>query len=160
MAHCFEESKQAYNQGDGARAKELSNEGKHHKQKMEELNQQASDWIFIENNKDSKPGEVDLHGLYVKEAIIYTDRAIEEAKQRGDTEMHLIVGKGLHSQGGAAKIKPAIENLMMKHQLTAALDPHNTGVLIVQLNAPQSRGVGSDEIVRRLQRDDEGCVIM
>ncbi|KAL0956027.1 hypothetical protein HGRIS_002200 [Hohenbuehelia grisea] len=160
MARCFEESKEAYNRGDGARAKELSNEGKQHKQKMEDINKQASEWIFIENNKDSKPGEVDLHGLYVKEAITYTDRAIQEAKQRGDSEIHLIVGKGLHSQGGAAKIKPAIEELMQKHQLTAAMDPTNAGVLIVQLNAPKSRGVGSEEIVRRLERDDEGCVIM
>ena len=82
--------------------------------------------------QDSAPYEVDLHGLYVKEAIAYTDRAIQEAKQRGDSEVHLIVGafrvrlpssprvltrptagKGLHSRNGA-KIKPAIEDLMRK----------------------------------------------
>lgn len=87
--------------------------------------------------QDSKPGEIDLHGLYVKEAIAHTDNAIEQAKRKGDTEVHLIVGtydtllnvdgfpftllttiiragKGLHSQGGIAKIKPAIEELMQK----------------------------------------------
>jgi len=32
------------------------------------------------------------HGLYVKEAIMHTDRAIQEAQSRGDTEIHLIVG--------------------------------------------------------------------
>jgi hypothetical protein len=42
--------------------------------------------------QDSKPGEIDLHGLYVKEAIEHTDRALEEAKRRGDSEVHLIVG--------------------------------------------------------------------
>jgi hypothetical protein len=34
-----------------------------------------------------------LHGLYVKEAISFTDRSIEEARRRGDSEIHLIVGQ-------------------------------------------------------------------
>jgi len=123
--------------------------------------QYASDWIFVENNKDSNPGEIDLHGLYVKEAIAHTDDAIEQAKRKGDSEIHLIVGKGLHSQGGVAKIKPAIESLMQKHQLVAELDPHNAGVLIVYLGGGgRDRAVGPDEIARRLDRNDEGCIIM
>ncbi|KAF5370629.1 hypothetical protein D9758_001870 [Tetrapyrgos nigripes] len=156
----LQESHEAYSRGDGAGAKDLSNQGKEHQRKMEELNKEASDWIFIENNKDSKPGEIDLHGLYVKEAIMHTDRAVEEAKRRGDSEIHLIVGKGLHSKGGVAKLKPAIEELMDKHRLVAELDPHNAGVLIVLLNTGRDRGVGPDEITRRLDRDDEACVIM
>ncbi|KAF8210140.1 hypothetical protein K438DRAFT_1959421 [Mycena galopus ATCC 62051] len=156
MAKCFAESHEAYGRGDGAAAKQLSNEGKEHQAKMNALNKEASDWIFIENNKDSQPGEIDLHGLYVKEAIEHTDRALQEAKNRGDSELHLIVGKGLHSQGHVAKIKPAIEEL---HQLFAELDPHNAGVLICKLDNEQG-GVGSDEIARRLERDDEGCTIM
>jgi len=105
-----------------------------------------------------------LHGLYVKEAIAHTDQAIQEAKRRGDSEVHLIVGKGLHSPGGAAKIKPAIEELMQNHQLIAEMDPENAGVLIVHLGGrgDRTRGgvVGSDDITRRLERDDEGCIIM
>ena len=42
--------------------------------------------------QDSKSGEVDLHGLFVKEAIERTDEAIQAAQQRGDTEIQLIVG--------------------------------------------------------------------
>jgi dsDNA-specific endonuclease/ATPase MutS2 len=134
MARCFDQSHAAYEAGDGARAKQLSEEGKAHQREMERLNTQASEWIFVgqsfslffvsgavlislncaENNKDSKPGEIDLHGLYVKEAIRYTDQSIEEARRRGDSEIHLIVGKGLHSAGRVAKIKPAIEDLMRK----------------------------------------------
>ena len=38
------------------------------------------------------PEEVDLHGLYVKEAITYTDQSIAEARARGDKEIRLIVG--------------------------------------------------------------------
>jgi hypothetical protein len=47
MAKCFEQSHQAYSGGDGAKAKELSNNGKEHQRKMEALNKEASDWIFI-----------------------------------------------------------------------------------------------------------------
>lgn len=43
-------------------------------------------------HQDSRPGEVDLHGLYVKEAISYTDQNISEALARGDKEVRLIVG--------------------------------------------------------------------
>ena len=42
--------------------------------------------------QDTKRGEVDLHGLYVKEAITYTDQSIVEARARGDKEIRLIVG--------------------------------------------------------------------
>jgi hypothetical protein len=56
--------------------------------------------------KDSEPNEIDLHGLYAKEAIAHTDRAIEEAKRRGDSYVNLI-----HSPGGVAKLKSAIEEL-------------------------------------------------
>ena len=45
--------------------------------------------LVIQNRE---PGEIDLHGLYVKEAIAYTDAALEEAKLRGDSEIRLIVG--------------------------------------------------------------------
>ncbi|KAI0949644.1 hypothetical protein AcW1_009191 [Taiwanofungus camphoratus] len=163
MARCFEESHTAYARGEGARAKELSNEGKTHQREMERLNAQASEWIFVENNKDSKPGEVDLHGLYVKEAITYTDRAIQEARQKGDSKLHLIVGKGLHSPNGIAKLRPAIEDLMRKHGLVAELDQSNGGVLIVNLDGIPS-GEGSilrpDDISRRLESKEDGCLIM
>ncbi|KAI8993845.1 hypothetical protein BD414DRAFT_436080 [Trametes punicea] len=163
MARCFEEAHKAYERGEGARAKELSNAGKAAQREMERLNEEAAEWIFRENNKDSQPGEVDLHGLYVKEAIQYTDKAIQEARARGDSKIRLIVGKGLHSAGGVAKLKPAIEELMQRHGLVAELDEHNSGVLIVNLDG-QSTGSGPmlrpDDIARGLERRDDQCTIM
>ena len=55
-------------------------------------------WLrsYPENNADSQPGEIDLHGLFVKEAIEYTDQAILAAQSRGDSEIHLIVGSSIH----------------------------------------------------------------
>ncbi|KAJ3514633.1 hypothetical protein NLJ89_g2268 [Agrocybe chaxingu] len=51
MAKRFQEGHEAYARGDGALAKELSNKGKEHQRKMEQLNKEASDFIFVENNK-------------------------------------------------------------------------------------------------------------
>lgn len=47
MAQCFQQSHEAYTRRNGALAKDLSNQGKEYQRKMEELNKQASDWIFI-----------------------------------------------------------------------------------------------------------------
>lgn len=160
MAQCFQQSHEAYARRDGALAKDLSNQGKEHQRKMEELNKQASDWIFIENNKNSKPDEVDLHGLYVKEAITRADQSIQLAKSNGHSQVKLIVGKGLHSQSGIAKIKPAIEELIQKHKLVAQLDPNNSGVLIVYLDSSNREGIGSEELARRLAQENGSCIIM
>ncbi|KAB5595180.1 Alpha-1,2-mannosyltransferase [Ceratobasidium theobromae] len=160
MARAFEASKEAYKNRDGAKAKELSNEGKKHKAEMERLDKEASDWIFEQVNMDSAPNELDLHGLYVKEAIARTEAAVQAAQNRGDEEIHIIVGKGLHSQGHVAKLKPAIEDLMVKYQLNARIDPRNEGILIVQLGGRGQRGMSPNEVTRRLERDDEQCVVI
>ena len=68
-------------------------------------------WLrsYPENNTDSQPGEIDLHGLFVKEAIEYTDQAILSAQSRGDSEIHLIVGSSIRfqiSQQGPDEVRP------------------------------------------------------
>jgi hypothetical protein len=56
-----------------------------------------------------------------------------------------------------------------RYNLTAAIDPQNSGVLIVQLEGGTAaehvmdlRGItlGADDITQRLNRKDEGCTIM
>lgn len=114
MAHCFEQSQQAYARGDGAGAKKLSQEGHQHKAAMERLNTEARQWIFAANNADSPPDTLDLHGLYVKEALIKVEEAIQKAQAQNYTELKLIVGKGLHSKDHVAHIKPAVERLLSR----------------------------------------------
>ena len=46
MAQCYRQSQEAYQRGDRALAKRLSEEGRVHKQEMENLNTSASAWIF------------------------------------------------------------------------------------------------------------------
>ncbi|KAK0219036.1 hypothetical protein IW262DRAFT_1559032, partial [Armillaria fumosa] len=134
MERCLNESHEAHRREDHAAAKDLLKQGKIHKQKMEQLNTEASNRIYHENNRDCRPGEIDLHRLRVKEAIARTDAALEEAKRRGYSKIRIIVGKGLHSEGGEAKVRPAIKGLMRKYQLVAKFDRSNSGVLVVKLN--------------------------
>ena len=56
MARCFEESKRAYTAGDGAKAKVLSNEGKEHRVRMEQLHGEASAWIYASKSCRSSHG--------------------------------------------------------------------------------------------------------
>ncbi|KAG9008266.1 hypothetical protein FRB94_013626 [Tulasnella sp. JGI-2019a] len=155
MARCFQESQTAFTSGDHARAKDLSNQGKMHKAEMERLHREASDLVFQINNKDRKPNEVDLHGLYVKEAIQKTEEAIIGAQIRGDYQLRLIVGKGIHSQGDA-KVKPAIEQLVAKYHLAAALDPQNAGVLVVTLKEGGAPAVAPRAVPKQVQIQPRG----
>ncbi|KAN0091189.1 DUF1771 domain containing protein [Tylopilus felleus] len=133
MAQCFQQSHEAYNRRDGARAKELSEQGRQHQRAMKSLNAEASAWIFRQNNLECKPGEINLHDLCIKEAMSYVEKGIHEARQRGDAEIRFIVGRGMHSDRHVAKIKPAVEDLMNKYNIPTEVDPHNDGVLIAQL---------------------------
>ncbi|GAA5963438.1 hypothetical protein JCM3765_003072 [Sporobolomyces pararoseus] len=166
MAKSFSDSQKAYQSGDGNSAHNLSLQGKEHQRLKDMYNDQAAEWIFNENNKVQPRGSIDLHGLYVQESIEFTEKAIDNARNQGLSELRVIVGKGNHSPSHVAKLKPAITSLMSRKHLTATLDPHNQGVLIVQL---QQQGVGNgfrqitggDELVRSTgQKDDGGCLIM
>ncbi|KAG9007613.1 hypothetical protein FRB94_013630 [Tulasnella sp. JGI-2019a] len=149
MVRCFKDSQNAFTSGDRARAKDLSNQGRIHKAEMERLHSEACELIFQINNegRGRGPNEVDLHGLYVKEAIQEAQQAIIGAQMRDDRQIRFIVGKGLHSQGDP-RLKPAIEELAVQHDLVAALDPRNSGVLIITLR----EGEGEPAVSPRVQQ--------
>jgi len=128
-AQCRRKSKEAHERHEHSLAKRLSDQGKRHALKMDTLNAQASAMVFKENNQDKPTGKVDLHGLYVKEAISYSKMALKEARLRGDSEMRLIVGRGKHSDGGISRLKPVILKTMRVLKVHVHVDPKNPGVL-------------------------------
>ncbi|KAI8131892.1 hypothetical protein DUD61_004464 [Geotrichum candidum] len=107
------QSKEAYNSGDGAEAKRLSEKGKQHGAKMDEYNAQAAQFVFRENNADSAGDEIDLHGLYVKG---------KSATTRADSLNHI------------AKLKPAVVEFCEKNNLPHHTQDGNAGVIIVDLS--------------------------
>lgn len=80
---------------------------------MQQYNNQARDYIFRENNAEGRVASdtIDLHGLYVEEAEDVLEERIRAARQRGETHLHVIVGKGNHSTGHVQKIKPRVEQV-------------------------------------------------
>ena len=59
-------------------------------------------------NKESlRRDELDLHGLHAKEAAVIVDIYIHKFQKRKKSQMKIICGKGLHSEGDAV-LKPSI----------------------------------------------------
>ncbi|GFF26449.1 Smr domain protein [Aspergillus lentulus] len=145
---CFQRSQEAYSSGDGALAKELSEQGKAHGRKMDEYNKQASEFIFRENNADGRvPADtIDLHGQFVEEAEDILEQRIKYAKAHGQTHLHVIVGKGNHSANHVQKIKPRVEQVCRELGLQYATE-ENAGRIYVNLTGgpaemPPSTGHG------------------
>ncbi|RWA08020.1 hypothetical protein EKO27_g7084 [Xylaria grammica] len=109
--NCMQRAHEAYENGDGAGAKQLSNEGKEHAARAEELDRKASRMIFDINNAMADDDAIDLHGQYVEEAISRLAERIRKDQVKGRPHLHVIVGKGNHSVGHIQKLKPAVEDL-------------------------------------------------
>jgi DNA-nicking Smr family endonuclease len=139
---CFAKSREAYDRGDHAAAKKWSAEGKAHTAQINRLNELAASQAFEANNRlrGRSAAEVDLHGLHVQEAVKYASEAIAQAKREGRRDLTFIVGRGLHSQDGVARLKPAIHDLVMKHNLRCTPGRPNKGCLFVEFTTPDKRG--------------------
>ncbi|CAJ2506288.1 Uu.00g004180.m01.CDS01 [Anthostomella pinea] len=136
---CFDRAHQAYERGDGAEAKQLSNEGKAHAAKMDEYNKQASDYVFRENNATGRVADdtIDLHGQFVEEAENILEQRIRYAQQQGQTHLHVIVGKGNHSVNHIQKIKPRVEKVCQELGLQYATED-NAGIMYVNLQGGEA----------------------
>lgn len=128
----FKLSKQAYRSGDKKQAKVLSNQGKKFAQLMEKANKTAADAIFKRNNQDQLDDTIDLHGLFVKEAIERLSDRIAFAKIRNVDELTVIVGRGLHSQGGP-KLKPAVIKYANSNGISHRMESPNLGCIRFEL---------------------------
>ncbi|KAJ5561669.1 hypothetical protein N7535_003869 [Penicillium sp. DV-2018c] len=136
---CFSRSKEAYASGDGAGAKQLSEEGKAHGRKMEEYNRQASEFIFRENNANGRVAAdtIDLHGQFVEEAEEILEERIKYAKAHGQNHLHVIVGKGNHSANHIQKLKPRVEQVCRELGLQYATED-NAGRIYVNLTGGEA----------------------
>lgn len=101
---------------------------------MDDYNRQARDFIFRENNSVDRVASdtVDLHGLFVEEAEDVLEERIKAARSRGETHLHVIVGKGNHSKGHVQKIKPRVEQVCRELGLQYATE-ENEGRIFVNL---------------------------
>jgi len=140
----FEKSQEAYKSGDGAGAKQYSNQGKAHDAKMDDYNRQASEYIFRENNAPGRidEDEIDLHGQFVEEAERILEQRIRADQARGATHLFAIVGKGNHSTGGVRKIAPKVEELCQELGLRYQTDEDNEGRININLQGGEPMAPG------------------
>lgn len=92
MQDAFEGSKKAFNAGDKAKAKQLSDEGKKHQQEMQQASREAAEKVFQFANKTRPFTEIDLHGLHVEFAIEFLTTRLDESKKKGSKTLTVITG--------------------------------------------------------------------
>ncbi|KAH9061240.1 hypothetical protein EDB87DRAFT_1576313 [Lactarius vividus] len=94
MAEAYCQARSEQRMGNCWASLEYRQRGDAHKSTMEELDKRAARIIFKENNKDRKNGgKIDLHGLYVAEAVGFANQLLQYGESRGVQVMCFIVGE-------------------------------------------------------------------
>ncbi|KAM9381820.1 NEDD4-binding protein 2 [Phaethornis superciliosus] len=118
---CLRKAGEAYHMGMKPVAAFYAHQGRLHEQKMKEANHAAALQIFEKANTSLLPMNVlDLHGLHVDEAVNHLSRVLQEKSEEyqqtgGKAYLCVITGRGSHSQGGVARIRPAAIRYLTSH---------------------------------------------
>ncbi|XP_028657793.1 NEDD4-binding protein 2 [Erpetoichthys calabaricus] len=118
---CFSKAAEAYRRGMKDVATYYAQQGHLHGQHMKDAHYRAAIKIFERVNASLLPQNVlDLHGLHVDEAIHHLRRVIQEKQTEyqqcgGKPHLSVITGRGNHSQGGVARIRPAVIDYLTNH---------------------------------------------
>ncbi|XP_072784195.1 NEDD4-binding protein 2 isoform X2 [Taeniopygia guttata] len=118
---CLKKAGEAYRMGMKPVAAFYAHQGRLHEQKMKEANHAAAVQIFERVNTSLLPMNVlDLHGLHVDEAVHQLSRVLQEKSEEyqqtgGKPYLSVITGRGSHSQGGVARIRPAAIRYLTSH---------------------------------------------
>uniref|UniRef100_A0A8C5SP21 NEDD4 binding protein 2 n=1 Tax=Laticauda laticaudata TaxID=8630 RepID=A0A8C5SP21_LATLA len=121
---CLRKAGEAYRMGMKPVAAFYVQQGQLHEQKMKEANQDAAQQIFEKVNAAKLPiNFLDLHGLHVDEALAHLSRVLQEKTKEhslagGIPYLYVITGRGNHSQGGVARIKPAVTKYLTSRFLS------------------------------------------
>ena len=107
------ESQQCYKNNEKGKAKELSEKSKILGLKIEEINKQAAEVILNYRNKGHDENYLDLHGLYLEEALkIFRERLELLQKKNLNYEIifEVITGAGNHSKNKAVINQKLLKN--------------------------------------------------
>ncbi|XP_032079865.1 NEDD4-binding protein 2 isoform X2 [Thamnophis elegans] len=119
---CLRKAGEAYRMGMKPVAAFYVQQGQLHEEKMKEANEDAAQQIFETVNASKLPiNLLDLHGLHVDEALGHLSRVLQEKTKEyslagGIPYLYVITGRGNHSQGGVARIKPAVMKYLTSHK--------------------------------------------
>lgn len=133
----FSKAAEAFKQGRKEVASFYAQQGHLHGKRMREANHRAAVQIFERVNSSLLPNNIlDLHGLHVDEALqrlgqVLQDKTTDCEQGLCRPQLSVITGRGNHSQGGVARIRPAvIDYLTNKHYRFSEPKP---GLVLVSL---------------------------
>jgi DNA-nicking Smr family endonuclease len=145
-----QQSQSEYCSGFKAEAKALSIKKANLYIQMNEKNQQAAELIFQHFNRNRSNNVIDLHGLYVAEALKYLKNKLDECREGKILQLTVITGIGNNSPNRIAKIKPEVEKFV--HQNCLKVTSYGGHVIIDLSTYNQNKTTPS-------QNADE-CVIL
>uniref|UniRef100_A0A8C2FAY1 NEDD4-binding protein 2-like n=1 Tax=Cyprinus carpio TaxID=7962 RepID=A0A8C2FAY1_CYPCA len=135
---CLNKAAEAHRQGRKDVASFYAQQGHMHGDKMREANHRAAMKIFQRVNASLLPQNIlDLHGLHVDEALhhlsqVLTDKNLEFSQGLCQPQLSIITGRGNRSQGGVARIRPAVLDYLKNHHYSFT-EP-KTGLVLVTLH--------------------------
>jgi len=133
----LQRSQEAWAAKDGAESKRWSDIGKAHGREMEAYNTLASQAIFEHKNgtaSASALATIDLHGLYVNEAIERASAHLTACRKAGVRRTTIITGRGKGSVDGIPKLKGAILGLLVREKGVTVEEDSNPGAVVVLLD--------------------------
>ena len=135
-------SQMEYDLGRRSGAKALSLEKAALYSQMREKNEQAAHLIFKHFNDHRSSNVIDLHGLYVAEALNYLEGKVQACRAAKISQLTVITGVGNHSQDNIAKIKPEVERFARQNQLTMS---SFGGHILIDLQADAEQTTASNQ---------------
>ncbi|RLV90155.1 Smr domain-containing protein [Spathaspora sp. JA1] len=138
-----QESQTAYKSDDEKLAYELAEQAKQTMNQASSISRLASEHIFRLHNKDKATDEIDLRGLFVKEATWYLKKRISQDVKINQSRLRVIVGRGVHSANRVSKLKPAVQDLCKELKLKYQIPINNNGLLVIALDHIDSEQISS-----------------
>ncbi|CAL1265831.1 unnamed protein product [Larinioides sclopetarius] len=136
---CIQKSSNYYQRGMKPVASFYAQDASEHRRKFREANKAASELIAEQRNAALGYFTLDLHGLYVQEAIPMLEKFLRERKleikrrpQSALTKLTIITGQGLHSIRGP-KLRPSVIEYLRR--TGHFYSENHVGILEVYLNS-------------------------
>ena len=133
-----EASQREYHCGSKPEAKRLSNMKNSLYDQMNEKKRQAAEIIFQYYNQHRPIDGIDLHGLYVVEALKYLQEKIDDCRSKNIKKLTVITGMGNNSPQNIAKIKPKVANFARKNDIKIDVYDGHVVLELVSSNQYQS----------------------
>lgn len=128
----FRRYRTALKSGEEGIANQYYDEAKCCRKNMKAANDTAAEIAFERHNKSWTLDIIDLHNLFVSEAIAKLTDRFNAVIWTNIRELTVIVGRGHHSECGP-KLKTAVIDFAVKNNITYCFDSLNPGRIVLQV---------------------------